>query len=71
MAQLALWLQRFNFIARARMERDLWDAFERGEPIEELVERCEPGFRKEVWHTTAMRIRKIERMMQDQQQPLP
>ena len=27
------WLQRWNFIERARLERQLGDAFERGEPI--------------------------------------
>ena len=63
------WLQRFNFIERARLERELWDAFERGEPIEQLVEQCQSGFRKEVWSTTAVRIRKIETMMRDQQRP--
>lgn len=34
------WLQRWNFIERARLERELWDAFERGEDIEALVEDC-------------------------------
>ena len=63
------WLQRFNFIERARLERELWDAFERGEPIEQLVEQCQPGFRKDVLSTTAVRIRKIETMMRDQQRP--
>ena len=63
------WLQRFNFIERAKLERELWEAFERGEPIEQLVEQCQPGFRKEVWSTTAVRIRKIEAMMRDQQRP--
>ena len=63
------WLQRWNFIERARLERELWDAFERGEPIEQLVEQCEPGFRREVWSTTATRIRKIEQMMRDQGRP--
>lgn len=65
------WLQRFNFIERARLERELWDAFERGEPIEQLVEQCQPGFRREVWATTAQRIRKIETLMRDQQAPKP
>jgi hypothetical protein len=65
------WLQRFNFIERARLERELWDAFERGEPIEQLVEQCQPGFRREVWATTAQRIRKIETLMGDQQAPKP
>ncbi len=69
LATLPLFLQRWNFIERARLERQLWDAFERGEPIEQLVEACAPGFQKEVWATTATRIRKIERMMRDQQKP--
>lgn len=58
-------LQRWNFIERARLERELWDAFERGEPIEQLVEECpaEDAFRREVWQTTAQRIRKIESLM--------
>jgi hypothetical protein len=71
MAPLPQWLLRFNFIERARLERELWDAFERGEPIETFVEQCPPGFRKDVWSTTAERIRKIERLMRDQQAPPP
>lgn len=63
MEQAMAWLQRWNFIERARLERELWDAFERGEPIERLVEDCPEGFRKEVWTTTAQRIRRIERTM--------
>lgn len=65
------WLQRWNFIERARLERELWEAFERGEPIEQLVEQCEPGFRRDVWTTTLQRIRRIERMMQGQAAPPP
>jgi hypothetical protein len=33
-----IWLRRWNFIERARLERQLWEAFERGEPIEERVQ---------------------------------
>jgi hypothetical protein len=66
---LPAWLQRWNFIERARLERQLWDAFERGEAIEELVDQCEPGFQKEVWSTTLQSIRRIEQMMQGQQAP--
>jgi hypothetical protein len=33
-----LWLRRWNFIERARLERELWDAFERREDLEALVE---------------------------------
>ena len=71
-------LQRWNFIERARVERELWDAFERGEPIEEMVEECrvavEGGetrraFQLEVWTTTLQRIRRIEALMRNQQRP--
>ena len=62
-------LQRWNFIERAKLETQLWEAFERGQPLEAMVEQCPPGFQKEVWSTTLVRIRKIERMMRDQQQP--
>ena len=68
---MAGWLQRWNFIERAKLERELWEAFERGEALEPLVEQCEPGFRREVWVTTLQRIRKIEQMMQGQQDPAP
>ena len=72
-------LRRWNFIERARMERELWDAFERGEDLDGLLERCRseassPGasaaaFRQEVWETTLTRIRRIETMMKDQPPP--
>jgi hypothetical protein len=69
------WLQRWNFIERARLERELWDAFERAEDIDALVEQLrrqltagpsEPAaaFRLEVWETTLGRIRRIETLMQ-------
>ncbi len=69
LASLQGWLQRWNFIERAKLERQLWEAFERGEALEALVEQCPPGFQKEVWTTTLVRIRKIETMMQGQQAP--
>ena len=73
-----LWLKRWNFIERARLERELWDAFEAKEDIEFMgnelkasVEAADPtapdlgvqNFRLEVWITTMERIRKIEAMM--------
>jgi hypothetical protein len=61
--------QRWNFIERARQERQLWDAFERGDDLDALVQGCEPGFQKEVWTATLQRIRKIERLMQGQSAP--
>jgi hypothetical protein len=70
--------QRWNFIERARLERQLWESFERGEDLEALVEGCreavEAGdrsraFQLEVWTFTLARIRRIERMMRDQPRP--
>ena len=73
-----LWLKRWNFIERARLERELWDAFEAKEDIEAMVnalqarieamETTDPElgdqkFRLDVWITTLERIRKIEAMM--------
>ena len=71
-------LARFNFIERAKLERQLWDAFEAGQELDALVEDCrqavnagakERAFQLEVWQTTLVRIRKIEGMMRDQQAP--
>ncbi|MBD2550659.1 hypothetical protein H6G65_13905 [Microcystis elabens FACHB-917] len=68
------WLQRWNFIERARIERQLWEAFERREDLEALVEDCrravaagerERAFQLEVWQTTLQRIRKLEKLMAD------
>ncbi|SBO44349.1 hypothetical protein [Cyanobium sp. NIES-981] len=78
MAPLPVWLQRWNFIERARLERQLWEAFERREDIEALVEGCRQAlqagdasqaFRLDVWQTTLQRIRRIERLMADQPKP--
>ena len=78
-----LWLKRWNFIERARLERELWDAFEaRQNPeakLEELrswIDAADPSepslaeqrFRLEVWTTTLSRIRKIEAMMTSKKQ---
>lgn len=78
MAALPPWLQRWNFIDRAKLERQLWDAFERGENLEALVTECRSAvdggdtsrrFQLEVWQVTLQRIRKIETLMRDQQRP--
>ncbi|QEY32014.1 hypothetical protein EVJ50_06940 [Synechococcus sp. RSCCF101] len=68
------WWQRWNFIARARLEREVWDAFERGEDLEGRLEAIreeagmDPGqrLRLDVWTTTLPRVRRIEGMMQGQ-----
>ncbi|MCP9820617.1 hypothetical protein KBZ18_14100 [Synechococcus sp. Cruz-9H2] len=75
-----LWLKRWNFIERARLERELWDAFEAGDDIEAMVEQlrsslaeapaatpaaADGSFRLEVWETTRVRIRRIETLMKD------
>jgi hypothetical protein len=73
-----LWLQRWNFIARARLERQLWEAFERGGDLEALVEATRQeaaagdgpsGFRLEVWQQTLVRIRRIEAAMKQTSPP--
>jgi len=77
-----LWLKRWNFIERARLERELWDAFEaKQDPEAKLAELqawidaanpadpklADQRFRLEVWTTTLARIRKIEALMAGQQ----
>ncbi|KZR88158.1 hypothetical protein MITS9508_02301 [Synechococcus sp. MIT S9508] len=77
-ANTMLWLKRWNFIERARLERELWDAFEAKQDPEAKLEQlqgwidaadpsepnlAEQRFRLEVWTTTLARIRKIEAMM--------
>ena len=73
-----LWLQRWNFIARARLERQLWEAFEGGGDLEALVEATRQeaaagdglaGFRLEVWQQTLVRIRRIEAAMKQTSRP--
>ena len=67
-------LRRWNFIERARLERELWDAFEAGDDIDAMLERTQAkveaqqgedldALRLEVWQTTVLRIRKIEALM--------
>jgi len=78
MAALPPWLQRWNFIDRAKLESQLWDAFERGENIEELVAECRSAvdggdgmrrFQLEVWQVTLQRIRRLETLMSNQPRP--
>jgi len=78
MAAMPPWIQRWNFIERARIERQLWDAFQRGEDIDALVAACRNAvdagderlrFQLEVWQVTLERIRRIETMMASQTPP--
>jgi hypothetical protein len=78
MAAMPPWLQRWNFIERAKLERELWDAFEGGADLDALVADCraavEAGdtsrcFQLEVWDVTLKRLRRIETLMRDQQRP--
>ena len=71
-------LQRWNFIERAKLERQLWDAFEGGQDLEALVAECrqavnagasQRAFQLEVWQTTLERIRKIEGIMRGREAP--
>ena len=80
---LTLWLRRWNFIARARLERELWDAFERREDLEAKLDsirrKLDGGnaadkelddlLRLEVWTTTLRQIRRIEENMRGKTPP--
>jgi hypothetical protein len=75
---VSAFLQRWNFIERARLERSLWDAFERGENLDALLERCRAevsggdrslAFQLEVWQSTLEQIRRLEALMKDQPPP--
>lgn len=76
MSPLPIWLQRWNFIERAKHEQTLWEAFERGDNLEQRVaalaeqvaaapSQPELAFQLEVWQATLPRIRKIEAMMRE------
>jgi hypothetical protein len=80
MVALPPWLQRWNFIERARLERQLWEAFERGDDLDALVEACrqevaggasENSLQLEIWEATLVRIRRIDQMMRDQKPSPP
>ena len=80
MAQLPPWLQRWNFIERARVERQLWDLFESGADLDAAVGDCraavaggdqDRAFQLEIWEGTLKRIRRIESLMKDRQAPPP
>lgn len=79
MAEMPAFLRRWNFIERAKLERQLWDAFEQGEDLEGLVAQCrqavdegdqERAFQLEVWQTTLVRIRKIQGIMRGTKAPM-
>ena len=80
MAALPPWLQRWTFIERARLERQLWEAFERGDDLDALVETCrqavaggttDRSLQLEIWEATLVRIRRIDQMMRDQKPSPP
>ena len=80
MAALPPWLQRWNFIERARLERQLWEAFEQGDDLDALVETCrqavaggttDRSLQLEIWEATLVRIRRIDQMMRDQKPSPP
>ena len=79
-----LWLRRWNFITRARLERELWEAFERHEDLEaklnvlrrkldeDAVDAApDDSLRLEVWTITLRQIRRIEETMRGKAPPLP
>ena len=78
MVVLPPWLLRWNFIERAKLERQLWDAYESGVDLDALLDDCraavEAGdgmrrFQLEVWQVTLQRIRRLETLMSNQPRP--
>lgn len=74
-----LWLKKLNFIETAKLEMELMNSFEAGQDLEakielqrELVKKTkneEQAWKLEVWQKMLGRIRKMEKMMGNSDQP--
>ena len=73
-----LWLKRLNFMETAKLEMELMKAFEAGENLDAKLEAqaqiagggdAEEIWRLEVWQKMLLRIRKMQKMMQDKPDP--
>jgi len=73
-----LWLKRLNFMETAKLEMELMKAFEAGEDLDAKLEAqaqiagggdAEEIWRLEVWQKMLLRIRKMQKMMQDKPDP--
>lgn len=73
-----LWLKRLNFMETAKLEMELMKAFEAGADLNaKLAEQAElasggnaeQAWKLEVWQKMLVRIRKMQTLMQDKQDP--
>ncbi len=72
------WLKRLNFMETAKLEMELMKAFEAGADLDaKLAEQAElasggdaeQAWKLEVWQKMLVRIRKMQTLMQDKQDP--
>ena len=76
-----LWIKKLNFMETAKLEMELMKAFEAGEDLDQklqvqadLAEQSndpEQSWKLDVWTKMLVRIRKMETLMRDQNQPKP
>jgi len=76
-----LWLKKLNFMETAKLEMELMKAFEAGDNLDAMIQSQadlaastddpEQAWKLDVWQKMLVRIRKMETMMRDQNQPEP
>ena len=73
-----LWLKRLNFMETAKLEMELMKAFEAGVDLDaKLADQAvlatngdaEEAWKLEVWQKMLVRIRKMQKLMQDKPDP--
>ena len=73
-----LWLKRLNFMETAKLEMELMKAFEAGADLDVKLAKqaelaaggdAEQAWKLEVWQKMLVRIRKMQTLMQDKQDP--
>ena len=76
-----LWIKNLNFMETAKLEMELMKAFEAGEDLDQKLQEQadvakqsndpEQSWKLDVWTKMLVRIRKMETLMRDQNQPKP
>ena len=76
-----LWLKKLNFMETAKLEMELMKAFEAGDNLDAMIQSQadlaastddpEQAWKLDAWQKMLVRIRKMETMMRDQNQPEP
>ena len=76
-----LWIKKLNFMETAKLEMELMKAFEAGEDLDQKLQEQadvakksndpEQSWKLDVWTKMLVRIRKMETLMRDQNQPKP